>query len=83
MIYKKSIFQFKSKYVCEMMEGDCERKDCEFDVGEIGKISCRITRIESDGISMLEVSKFFLHHYFLMAKILIFMRYSVILDRPN
>ena len=30
MIYKKSIFQLKSKYVCEMMEGDLEIKDCEY-----------------------------------------------------
>ena len=29
MIYKKSIFQLKSKYVCEMMEGDLKIKDCE------------------------------------------------------
>ena len=33
MIYKRSIFQLKSKYVCEMMEGDLEKKDCEYDVG--------------------------------------------------
>jgi len=26
MIYNKSIFQLKSKYVCEMMEGDLEIK---------------------------------------------------------
>ena len=37
MIYK-SIFQLKSKYICEMMEGDLEIKDCEFDVGEINLI---------------------------------------------
>ena len=32
MIYKKFIFQLKSKYVCEMMEGDLKIKDCEYDV---------------------------------------------------
>ena len=35
MIYKKSIFQLKRKYACEMMEGDLEIKDCEYDVGEV------------------------------------------------
>ena len=39
MIYKKSIFQLKSKYVCEMMEGDLERNDCEYDVGEVNLIN--------------------------------------------
>ena len=39
MIYKKSIFQLKSKYVCEMMEGDMEIKDCEYDVGEVNLIN--------------------------------------------
>ena len=39
MIYKKSIFQLKSKYVCEMMEGDLEIKDCEYDVGEVNLIN--------------------------------------------
>jgi len=29
MIYKKSIFQLKNKYMCEMMEGDLEIKDCD------------------------------------------------------
>jgi len=38
MIYKKSIFQLKSKYVCEMMEGDLEIKDFEYDVGEVNLI---------------------------------------------
>ena len=28
MIYKKSIFQLKTKNVCQMMEGDLEIKDC-------------------------------------------------------
>ena len=28
MIYKKSIFQLKSKYICETIEGDLETKDC-------------------------------------------------------
>jgi len=35
MIYKKIIFQLKAKYVCEMMEGDLEIKDYEYDVGEV------------------------------------------------
>ena len=39
LIYKKSIFQLKSKYVCEMMEGDLEIKDCEYDVGEVNLIN--------------------------------------------
>ena len=39
MIYKKSIFQLKSKYVCEMMKGDLEIKDCEYDVGEVNLIN--------------------------------------------
>ena len=39
MIYKKSIFKLKSKYVCEMMEGDLEIKDCEYDVGEVNLIN--------------------------------------------
>ena len=33
MIYKKLIFQLKSNYVCETMEGDLEIKCCEYDVG--------------------------------------------------
>jgi len=32
MIYKKSSFQLKSKYVCEMIEGDLEIKDYEYDL---------------------------------------------------
>ena len=32
-------FQLKSKYVCEMMEGDLEIKDCEYDVGEVNLIN--------------------------------------------
>jgi len=39
MIYKKSIFQSKNKYVCEMMKGDLEIKDCEYDVGEVSLIN--------------------------------------------
>jgi len=39
MIYKKSIFQLKSEYVCEMMEEDLEIKDCEYDVGEVNLIN--------------------------------------------
>ena len=35
MIYKKFIFQLKSKYVCKMTERDLEIKDCEYDVGEV------------------------------------------------
>ena len=35
MIYKKSIFQLKNKYVCEMMDGHVEIKDCEYDVREV------------------------------------------------
>ena len=31
-IYQKSIFQLMNKYICEMMEGDLEVKDCEYDV---------------------------------------------------
>jgi len=38
MIYKKSIFQLKSRYVCEMIEGDMEIKDREYDVGEVNLI---------------------------------------------
>jgi len=39
MIYRKSIVQLKSKYVCEMMEGDLEIKGCEYDVGEVNLIN--------------------------------------------
>jgi len=39
MIYKKSIFQLKSKYICEMMEGDLEIKDYEYDMGEVNLIN--------------------------------------------
>ena len=39
MIYKKFIFQTKRKYVCEMMAGDLEIKDYEYDVGEVNLIS--------------------------------------------
>ena len=39
MIYKKFIFQLKSKNVCEMMEGDLEIKGCEYDVGEVNLIN--------------------------------------------
>jgi len=39
MIYTKSIFQLKSKYVCEMMEGDLQIKDCKYDVGEVNLIN--------------------------------------------
>jgi len=39
MIYKKSIFQLKSKHVYAMIKGDLEIKDCEYDVGEINLIN--------------------------------------------
>jgi len=39
MIYKKSIFQLKSKCVCEMMEGDLEIKNCEYDIGKVNLIN--------------------------------------------
>ena len=39
MIYKKSIFQLKSGYECEMMEGDLKIKDYKNDVGEVNLIS--------------------------------------------
>ena len=39
MIYKKSILQLQVKYVCEMMEGDLEIKDCKYDVREVNLIN--------------------------------------------
>jgi len=39
MIYKKFIFKLKSKYVCEMIEGDLEIKDCEYNVGKVNLIN--------------------------------------------
>jgi len=39
IIYKKSIFQLKNKYVCEMTEGDLKIKDCEYDVGKVNLIN--------------------------------------------
>jgi len=39
MIYKKSFFQLKSNYVYEMMEGDLEMKDCEYDAREVNLIN--------------------------------------------
>jgi len=39
MIYKKFIFQLKSKYVCEMMEEDLEIKYYEYDIREINLIN--------------------------------------------
>jgi len=39
MIHKNSIFQLKSKYLCEIMEGDLEIKNCEYDVGEVNFIN--------------------------------------------
>jgi len=39
MIYKQFIFQLKNKYIYEMMEGDLEIKDCEYDVGEVNLIN--------------------------------------------
>jgi len=39
MIHEKSIFQLKSEYVCEMMEGDLEIEDCQYDVREVNLIN--------------------------------------------
>ena len=39
MICAKSISQLKSKYICEIMEGDLEIKDCEYDMGEVNLIN--------------------------------------------
>ena len=39
MIYKKFIFKLKSKYVCEMIEGDLEIKHYEYDAGEVNLIN--------------------------------------------
>ena len=39
MIYKKPIFQLKSKCVCEMMKGDLEIKDSEYDVRKVNLIN--------------------------------------------
>ena len=39
MIYKISIFQLKSKHVYEMMEGDLEIKDSEYDVKVVNLIN--------------------------------------------
>jgi len=39
VIYKKSIFQLMTKYVCKSMEEDLEIKDCEYDVGEVNLIN--------------------------------------------
>jgi len=39
MIYKRSIFQLKSKCVCAIMERYLEIKDCEYDVGEVNLIN--------------------------------------------
>jgi len=39
MIYKKSIFQLKIKYICEIMEGDLEIKNCKYDVEEVNLIN--------------------------------------------
>jgi len=39
MNYKKFIFQLKNKYACEMMEGDLEIKNYEYDVGEVNLIN--------------------------------------------
>ena len=38
VIYKISIFQLKSKHVCEKMEGDLEIKGYEYDIGEVNLI---------------------------------------------
>jgi len=83
MIYKKSILQLKSKYVCEMTEEIVEIKDCEHAVGKVKLIHweniLNITKIESTGTCILEVSMFKSPHYNIMGKILIFMLCSVIL----
>jgi len=42
MIYKKFIFQSQNKFVCKMMEGDLEIKDCKYDVKEVNLINCKI-----------------------------------------
>ena len=39
MTYKKFTFQLKSKYVFEMIEGDLEIKEREYDVGEVNLIN--------------------------------------------
>jgi len=39
MIYKKIIFQLKSKYICKMIEGHLEIKDSEYDVGDVNLIT--------------------------------------------
>ena len=39
MIYKKFIFQLKSKHVWEMMEGGLEIKYCEYDIDEVNLIN--------------------------------------------
>ena len=87
MIYKKFIFQLKSKYVCEIVEGDLEIKDCEYDVGEVNIINWKnILKHDKDrniDIFMLGASKSRLHHYSIMAKILIFMLYFVIIGISN
>jgi len=60
MIYEKFIFQLKRKYVCEMVEGDLEIKDCEYDVREVNLINRKNilehNKDEIIHISMLEVS---------------------------
>ena len=49
----------------------------------IRKIFLSITRIEYIGISILEASKSILAHYSIIARILIFMIYFMILGIPN
>jgi len=78
MIYTKSIFQLKSKYVCKMMEGDLEIKDRGYDVREVNLINwenilkhnkdrkCRYIHVG------LEVFKSKSLYYNTMAKMLIF-----------
>ena len=39
MIYKESIFQLKSRYVYEMMEGNLKIKNYGYDVGEVNLIN--------------------------------------------
>jgi len=77
MIYKKSIFQLKSKYAYEMMEGDLEIKDCENDVREVNLINWKnILKHNKDtkywdihvGSFQVQIT-----HYNIIVKILIFM----------
>jgi len=69
------------------MKGDLAIKGCEYDVGEVNLInwetSLSITKIESTGISMLEVPKFKLLYCNIIAKISTLIFCSTILDIPS